>query len=647
MAAARRYAGADSEYSCSDSDYDVSDYDDFVVPVHKKGQGRRGGAPAANVQPKSRSAAAAPKPHVAQKGAAGRSQEPAAKGVAGQPGARTTSSVVAGAKPVQSQAKPGSGNAPVRSNKGASAQGERGSFPVLNVVVCGRVDVGKSTLLGHLLTLLGAVESRSLRGEFAWILDQGEDERSRGITIDPTKASAVVDVVPPPEADGSGSRDGTVRQSAPAPGTDAVAPVPAPSTNRRVKLNFIDTPGHHELVSSLVRGAIFAEAAVVIVDVLDFLKEDTNGYFEQHFFLLWSLGVRHFVICVNKVDRCAERESVEKAMRMARERVSSYALSTLLVVPTSGMSGLNLVHRDSGWGDGPSVVDALRGIAQKTAFSDESACISPERQIPSGATLCHIFDMWEMSKTNVGCACFLETALNTPCKLVALPSRSAVTCSEVSCLVPASEGALSTAKSGSNADELTARLGLMSLSATPSASRRDFADSMTLRGQEIQALTGDRLLVDTATLEHLKAGSGNLAEMPILVCHVLVHRGSSHKLTLGFGVTAFVGYFQSNGGISGVWERVGAGKWKRVTSLWPGKEGVLVLQLSAPLFAQPVPLSAAEALVPRKAPQASGGEPRGPPSQHNAPRLSLLSRVLLKAGGDVVAGGTIVDNPPK
>ncbi|GBE58873.1 elongation factor Tu GTP binding domain containing protein [Babesia ovata] len=641
MAAGRRQVRADDEYSYSDSDYDVSDYDDFVVPVQKKGQGRRGGAPAANVQPKSRTAAAAAtKTHVTQKGAATKSHEPTGKGGTGQPGGSTTSSVVVGVKSGQNQANSGSSNAPGRSNKGVSAQDGRGSFPVLNVVVCGRVDVGKSTLLGHLLTLLGAVESRSLRGEFAWILDQGEDERSRGITIDPTKASAVVDV-PSPEADGGAK--GTTSAS----GSKLVAPASAASVKRCVKLNFIDTPGHHELVSSLVRGAIFAEAAVVIVDVLDFLKGDANGYFDQHFFLLWSLGLRHFVVCVNKVDRCSEREPIEEAMRLVRERLSSYALSALIVVPTSGTSGLNLVQRDSDWGDGPSVVDALRSIAQKTAFSEELSCATPESQIPSGATLCHIFDMWEMSKTNVGCSCFLETELRTPCKLVALPSRSMVTCSDVSCLVPASDSAASAATLGSKVDDMTTRFGVMSLSATSFASRQDFADSMTLRGQEIQALTGDRLLVDTATFESLKAESGHLVEMSSIVCHVLVHRGSSHKLTLGFGVTAFVGYFQSNGAISSVWERIGAGKWKRVTSLWPGKEGVLVLQLAAPLFVQPVSESMADCMMPRNASDTSNMKQNTTQNGHVSHRLSLLSRVLLKAGGDVVAGGTIVDKPPK
>ena len=68
---------------------------------------------------------------------------------------------------------------------------------MLNLVIIGHVDSGKSTLTGHLLFLLGKVTSQTMHKyekmsqeygkgsfKFAWVMDEGEEERKRGVTID-------------------------------------------------------------------------------------------------------------------------------------------------------------------------------------------------------------------------------------------------------------------------------------------------------------------------------------------------------------------------------------------------------------------------------------------------------------------------------
>ncbi|MEQ9681674.1 MAG: GTP-binding protein, partial [Rhodospirillales bacterium] len=74
--------------------------------------------------------------------------------------------------------------------------------PVIKVVFAGHVDHGKSTLLGRLLTDLGALpegkmeavaESCKRRGvvfEWAFLLDALRAERDQGITIDSTQVQA-------------------------------------------------------------------------------------------------------------------------------------------------------------------------------------------------------------------------------------------------------------------------------------------------------------------------------------------------------------------------------------------------------------------------------------------------------------------------
>lgn len=76
--------------------------------------------------------------------------------------------------------------------------GERGDEKQsINMVVIGHVDAGKSTLMGHTLYDLGAVnqrvmhkyeqESRKIGKQsfmYAWVLDETTEERERGITMD-------------------------------------------------------------------------------------------------------------------------------------------------------------------------------------------------------------------------------------------------------------------------------------------------------------------------------------------------------------------------------------------------------------------------------------------------------------------------------
>ncbi|VDO15513.1 unnamed protein product [Haemonchus placei] len=73
---------------------------------------------------------------------------------------------------------------------------------LINLVVVGHVDAGKSTLMGHLLYRLGCVDQRTLHKykqesarsgkasfAFAWVLDETEEERSRGVTMDIAKTT--------------------------------------------------------------------------------------------------------------------------------------------------------------------------------------------------------------------------------------------------------------------------------------------------------------------------------------------------------------------------------------------------------------------------------------------------------------------------
>lgn len=68
---------------------------------------------------------------------------------------------------------------------------------MINLVIIGHVDSGKSTMMGHLLYQLGIVSKQVMHKyekqseeygkgsfKFAWVMDEGEEERKRGVTID-------------------------------------------------------------------------------------------------------------------------------------------------------------------------------------------------------------------------------------------------------------------------------------------------------------------------------------------------------------------------------------------------------------------------------------------------------------------------------
>lgn len=73
-------------------------------------------------------------------------------------------------------------------------QRQSSSKPLLNLIVIGHVDAGKSTLIGHLLFLLGKVDAKQMQkfeheakkmGKssfmYAWVLDETGEERYESV----------------------------------------------------------------------------------------------------------------------------------------------------------------------------------------------------------------------------------------------------------------------------------------------------------------------------------------------------------------------------------------------------------------------------------------------------------------------------------
>lgn len=200
------------------------------------------------------------------------------------------------------------------------------------IVIVGHVDHGKSTLVGRLLAdtnalpegKLEAVRRECLRTdkpfEYAFLLDALSDEQDQGITIDTARVFFKTQ-----------ARDYII----------------------------IDAPGHIEFLKNMISGAARAEAAVLVIDAKEGVRENSR----RHGYILSMLGIRQVVVCVNKMDLVGYDEKVfrriEAEYRAFLESIG--AVTPERFIPISGMQGDNLASRSSqmSWYDGPILLEML------------------------------------------------------------------------------------------------------------------------------------------------------------------------------------------------------------------------------------------------------------------------------------------------
>ena len=103
-----------------------------------------------------------------------------------------------------------------------------------------------------------------------------------------------------------------------------------------------DTPGHERYTRNMFTGASTADVAVVLVDARSGVLTQTR----RHAHISALLGIRHMVVCVNKMDlvdwdprRCAEVE------QQVHELTRRLGVPDLLVIPISALRGDNVAAR--------------------------------------------------------------------------------------------------------------------------------------------------------------------------------------------------------------------------------------------------------------------------------------------------------------
>ncbi|MGR5340394.1 sulfate adenylyltransferase subunit CysN [Vibrio astriarenae] len=209
---------------------------------------------------------------------------------------------------------------------------------LLRFLTCGSVDDGKSTLIGRLLhdskqiyeDQLAAVHSDSQRvgttGErpdLALLVDGLQAEREQGITIDVAYRYF--------------------------------------STQKR-KFIIADTPGHEQYTRNMATGASTCDLAVILIDARKGILDQTR----RHSFISDLLGIKHFVVAVNKMDLVDySQETFEQIQRDYLEFAQNLSENIdIQIIPISALEGDNVVDKSHrmAWHQGASLLELLEHV---------------------------------------------------------------------------------------------------------------------------------------------------------------------------------------------------------------------------------------------------------------------------------------------
>lgn len=213
----------------------------------------------------------------------------------------------------------------------------------MSIVIVGHVDHGKSTIIGRLLADTGSlplgkleqVKEKCRRNskpfEYAFLLDALKDEQEQGITIDSARCFF--------------------------------------KTEKRNYI-LIDAPGHIEFLKNMVTGASRAEAALLVIDANEGIKENSK----RHGYLLSMLGIKQLCILVNKMDLVDyDNDRYNCIVKEYSEFLSQINVKPSHFIPVSGFKGENILNKSENmsWYTGSTLLEALDGFVSEKSPKDK------------------------------------------------------------------------------------------------------------------------------------------------------------------------------------------------------------------------------------------------------------------------------------
>lgn len=261
----------------------------------------------------------------------------------------------------------------------------------MNIVIVGHVDHGKSTVIGRLLADTDSLPEGKLESvknyckknsrpfEYAFLLDALKDEQAQGITIDTARCFFK-----------TGKRDYII----------------------------IDAPGHIEFLKNMVTGASRAEAALLVIDAKEGIRENSK----RHGHIVSMLGIRQVVVLVNKMDLINFDKDVFNTISSEfTSFLNKINIKPVNFIPISAFNGDNIAGRSPNtlWYEGPTVLEQLDDFANK----------KENQELPFRMPVQDIYKFTEEGDDRrIVAGTVLSGTINTGDEVVFLPSkkRSAV-----------------------------------------------------------------------------------------------------------------------------------------------------------------------------------------------------------------------------
>jgi bifunctional enzyme CysN/CysC len=209
---------------------------------------------------------------------------------------------------------------------------------LLRFITCGSVDDGKSTLIGRLLyeskmlfeDQLTALEADSKKLgtqggnlDFALLVDGLAAEREQGITIDVAYRAF--------------------------------------TTSKR-KFIVADTPGHEQYTRNMATGASTADLAIILMDARKGVLTQTR----RHTFIAHLLGIKHLVVCVNKMDLVDYSKAIfDQIETDYRAFAATLGATNITLIPASALKGDNIIDRSPAmpWYRGATLMAHLETVS--------------------------------------------------------------------------------------------------------------------------------------------------------------------------------------------------------------------------------------------------------------------------------------------
>jgi len=216
----------------------------------------------------------------------------------------------------------------------------------------GHVNVGKSTLLGHLLLKMGYITEhemaklevdalRNKKSPFAYVTDSDEAEQA------------------------SGNTNTSVRVDITYEGTD---------------YTMYDTPGHQILATEFIKAAngvryhdilgvgswkqrsYIPTTAVLLVSAInnEFAASMIAGVPEEYSIICRCLGIKNLVVAVNKMDKIAWSDEWSDVREKVTALLKPIGYRNITFVPVSGVTGEGLVTRTEHFPEFPSLLESLQ-----------------------------------------------------------------------------------------------------------------------------------------------------------------------------------------------------------------------------------------------------------------------------------------------